>query len=129
MAAIAISAKVDSESWTKAKPKDYKGADLDKALSAWETVKKKAPAATSKPQSNSIKGYEDAIQTAEGVVKYLKECDAQLDKVIATAKKTAAELSKLAEKLKGSDQKKYTDAASIASLVGSGAGELKKHIA
>jgi hypothetical protein len=129
MAAIVVDSSVTAANWNKAKPKDYKSADLDKAISAWETLAKKSVNAAVKPATNSIKGYEEAIKNAEGIAKHLTECNAQIDKVIAAAKKTAAELNKLGDKLKGDEKKKYQDAASAASAINVGAGNVKKTIA
>ncbi len=129
MAAIVVDSSVTAANWNKAKPKDYKSADLDKAISAWETLLKKSFTAAVKPSTNSIKGYEEAIKNAEAIAKHLTECNAQIDKVIAAAKKTEAELNKLGDKLKGDGKKKYQDAAYAASAINVGAATQKRNIA
>ncbi len=129
MVAVVVDSSVTTSNWSKAKPKDYKNADFDKALSAWETLAKKTFSEATKPSGKSIKGYETAITNAEALIKHLQECDVQLDKVMNVAKKASAELGKLADKLKGGEKDKYLDAASTASAIAAGAGSIKKNIA
>jgi exonuclease VII small subunit len=104
--------------------------DLEKALAGWEKLAEtKVPAAEQPDKDTSVSGFDDAIKNAEGIVKYLKECDGQLDKVASAAKKAEAELKKLGDKLKDAEKRKYQDAASAASLINANAGVLKKKIA
>src|SRR6187455_2909013 len=38
MGVISVTSVLSSENWTSTKPEDYKGAELEKALSGWEAL-------------------------------------------------------------------------------------------
>jgi hypothetical protein len=128
MGAIALTTSVSLKAWTDYKPKDYKNSDLDKALAAWDALYKKAVPAVVKPNVPSIKGYEAALKAGEGIVKHIKEAVAQLDKISASAKKTAADLGKLSAKLKGDKLHEYKNAIKTADALVSNAAFEKRTI-
>jgi len=130
MGAIVVSG-LSSGTWAKAKPADYKGQELDKALKAYEAQAPKSilvPANLPKLPKAKIGEMETCIadlESAAGEIKkalaILKQNVAALKTVQGAAGKTAADLRKLA-KDKPADKNKYENAASEADSIGSFAG-------
>ncbi len=125
MGATAINGDITSSNWASAKPKDYKNADLDKAISGWEAVAKKTATDPTMPAKLSIKGYESFVKDAKDLVKLLKEWDTALAAVVAAAGKVSTECRKLCDKLEGEAKVAYFDAAGSASAIGDVAATMK----
>ena len=129
MGASVIDSSLSSANWTKAKPQDYKNADLDKALSGWEAVAKKAAPDPTLPAKLSIKGYEAFAKDATEVVKQLKDWDTALGAVGSAASKCEAELRKLSDKMEGDGRVAYFNAAGSAAAIGDKATTMKAKLA
>lgn len=107
MGATATAINLTPQSWAALKPKDYKGADLDKALAALQSARGKDPGLD-----------KDSIASLEKRVAWLKELQAALNAVKAAAGKTSADLKK---QCKGKDDKTrfdYESAAGSADTIG-----------
>lgn len=138
MGATVVDTSLNLANWTKNKPSDYKGTDLDTALKAYEAVKKKSvtmPAQLPTPPASSVSGLEKCIKEIQSVVTdmqkgvtYLKELSTGLQKVGTAASKTAGDLQKLAKDKDGQSKKEYMNAATVASGMGSQAASLVKQL-
>lgn len=125
MAATVINDALTTANWAGAKPKDYKNADLDKALGAWEAAAKKTAPDPALPAKPSIKGYESFAKDARDLLAVLKEMDSALGAVTAAASKCEAELRKMSDKLEGDARIAYFSAAGSAAAIGGKAGTMK----
>jgi len=129
MGAVVVDSSLTAANWTKTKPKDYKSADLDKALKDWEALAGKKVTQPDFPSKLSIADYEACIKDSQAMVKHLKECDAALAKLIAAAVKAGTELKKLGDKKDGDEKKQYLNAASSAAAIGGTAKSAKGKLA
>jgi hypothetical protein len=125
MGASVVNEALTSANWAEAKPKDYKNADLDKALSAWEALAKKTGPDPALPAKPSIKGYESFAKDAKDLLAVLKEWDTGLGAVSAAASKCEAELRKMSDKLEGDARVAYFNAAGSAGAIGGKASAMK----
>ncbi len=109
MGATATTINLTPASWSSLKPKDYKGADLDKALAALQAARGKEPTVD-----------KDSIASLEKRIAYLKELKTAFGAVKTAAGKTSAELIKLAKDAKDDRKKKfdYESAAKSADTIG-----------
>jgi hypothetical protein len=141
MGVISVVSVLSSENWAQAKPDDYKGTELDKALQAWaalanQTVEIPEDLLPSPPECkvSALNKYTDELKS---VVKELDQAKALVNQYISALKavqgagsKAAADLTKLS-KGKNVDeqaQQKYTSAASVAnSIASSAASTLKQY--
>ena len=126
MGARVISGDLTASNWTSKKPPDYKQSGLDKALKNWEKLAAKRVTKVILPTGQKIKEWESLAKELGDFVKHLKECSTQLDAVISAAAKAQKELKQMASKGTGSNQEKYSEAANVASAIGSRAGDMKK---
>jgi hypothetical protein len=136
MGATVVSTSVKSATWSKKKPADYSGKDLDNALKAYETLAGKdvsipadlptMPKQTVKDFEKCIKEMQAAVTDFQKGVAHLKQLIAALQKVSAAGEKTAGELQRLAQDKKGSEAKAYSEAATTASNIAAQAGEVAK---
>jgi hypothetical protein len=115
--------------WAGAKPKDYKGQDLDRALKAYETAASKGgiqipsnlipkvPQAKIGEIDGCIKDLNNAVTELQKATTALKQVATALQAVQSAAGKTSADLTKLS---KGNDvdPDEYQAAATKASSVG-----------
>ena len=125
MGATVVNDSLTSANWAEAKPKDYKNAELDKALGAWEAVAKKTAPDPAIPAKPSVKGYESFAKDAKDLLGVLKEWDAALGAVGGAATKCETELRKMSDKLEGDARVAYFNAAGSAAAIGSTAAMMK----
>jgi hypothetical protein len=124
MGAIVLNTAPDAAAWEKVKPKDYAGKDLSAALKAYDGVRKTGfPMIDSVPKL-SVKDIQKAIDTLTATVKEMEKMSEGLKKVQAAAKKTVAELEKLAKDKKGDDRKAWDRARDVAAGMEAEAGNL-----
>jgi hypothetical protein len=133
MAATVVDTSVKAAAWTKAKPADYKGKDLETALKAaegFDTKKIAMPAKLPTVPKLKISEIEKCITemeadlvTLQKALAELKKIQASLQAVSSAASKTASELEKMEKDKNASDAKKqeYRSAAHTASGIGSSA--------
>ena len=133
MAATVVDGSLKASTWTKAKPADYKGKDLETALKAaegYDTKKLAMPAKLPAVPKLKISDIETCITeleadlvTLQKALAELKKIQASLQAVSSAASKTASELEKMENDKKTSDDKKreYRSAAQTASSIGSSA--------
>ena len=122
-----------SSYWAGAKPKDYKGQDLDRALKTYEglagksNLKIPANLIPRVPQGKigeidgCIKDLNNAVTELQKGLTVLKQVATALQAVQGAAAKTSADLTKLS-KGKDADQDAYQNAAANANSVGAAAG-------
>jgi ABC-type hemin transport system substrate-binding protein len=139
MGVISVVSVLTSENWAQAKPDDYKGTELDKALQAWGTLANQTveipedliPA----PPECKVAALTKYIDELKSVLKELDQAKALVNQYITSLKavqaagsKAAADLTKLSkgENLDERAQQKYTSAASVASSIASSAGSALK---
>src|SRR5262245_58583669 len=139
MGVISVVSVLTSENWTSAKPQDYKGAELEKALSAWESLANQTveipqdliPA----PPECKVGALTSYIEELKSVLKELDEAKTRVNQYITALKtlqaagiKAAADLTKLSQDKKIDEAKKqqYTRAASTASSIASSAASKLK---
>ena len=129
---------LSSANWAKAKPADYKGQDLDKALKSYEALAGKGISIPSnlipkvpKPCiaeiDSCITGLESAVTELQKGLAILRQTLAALQAVQGAAGKASADLRKLA-KGKESDKNAYQNAASAAESIGGAAENALKSI-
>jgi hypothetical protein len=130
MAATVVSAAMTVSEWTKAKPADYKGKELETALKGAEGIdgmKVGMPAKMATVPKIKISEIESCITqmeadiiTLQKALAELKKAQAALQAVESAAGKTSAELQKMAKDKKASEEqiKKYENASSTASAIG-----------
>lgn len=138
MAAIVVDGSLKSSNWTKKKPADYKGKDLDNALKAYEALADKkitVPAAlptmpkhSASAMEQCIKDMQAAIAEMQKATTHLKQMATSLQKVSTAGNATANELRKLAEDKQGADKKSYLDGASTASAIALEASQMAKQV-
>jgi hypothetical protein len=133
MGATVVNTSLTVSAWTKAKPSDYKGKDLENALKGAEgfDAKKIAmPAKLPTVPKLKISEIETCITEMEADIITLQKALAELKKmqtafqaVSSAANKTSSELEKMQNDKKASDdqKQKYQSAAQTASVIGSNA--------
>jgi len=136
MGATVVNTSVKTANWSKKKPADYSGKDLDNALKAYESLVDKdvsipadlptMPKQAVKDFENCIKEMQAAIADFQKAVAHLKQLIAALQKVSSAGEKTAGELQKLAKDKKGAEAKAYSEAATVASGIAAQASEVAK---
>jgi hypothetical protein len=136
MAATVVNTSIKTANWSKKKPADYSGKDLDNALKAYETLVEKdvsipadlptMPKQAVKDFENCIKEMQTAVTDFQKAVTHLKQLIAALQKVSAAGEKTAGELEKLAKDKTGAEAKAYSEAATVASGIAAQASEVAR---
>jgi hypothetical protein len=131
MAATVVTNTLTASYWAGLKPPGYKGADLDKALKAYEAVAGKPitlparlpalPQAKLGEVDNCIKELQAAIAELQKTQALLKQVIGALQAVQGAAGKTSAELTKLS-KGKDVDEHAYKNASTSAGSIGGMAG-------
>jgi hypothetical protein len=129
MGATVVDGSLTAANWAKAKPKDYKNSDLDKALSAWETASKASATKATVPSKLSIKAYEAFVKDAKALVAVLKDWQKTLAAVISAASKCSQELDKMSKKTEDPNHVAYFEAAGVASAIGNQAQTMKAKLA
>jgi hypothetical protein len=139
MGVISVTSVLTSENWTGAKPADYKGTELDKALQAWGTLANQTveipqdliPA----PPECKVAALTSYVDELKSVMKELDKTKSLVNQYINALKavqgaggKAAADLTKLAKgkNVDEASQQKYTSAASVASSIASSAASKLK---
>lgn len=125
---------LSSSAWAGKKPKNYKGADLDKALKAWDALAAKPvkfpPDLIPAAPEGTLSKIEGCAVMVQAAIKEIDKLGADLEvrikalkAVSAAAGKTNAELMKLSQdkKLKPDEVKEYRSAAIEAGTLGSSA--------
>lgn len=107
MGATATAINLTPGSWSELKPKDYKGSDLDKALSTLQSSRGKDPGLD-----------KDSISSLEKRAAYLKDLQAALKSVTTAAGKASADLKKQAKDKDDRGKQEYTSAAGNADVIG-----------
>lgn len=107
MGATATTINLTPQSWSALKPKDYKGGDMDKALSTLQSSRGKDPGCD-----------QDSIASLEKRATYLKDLQAALKTVTTAAGKTSADLKKQAKDKDDRGKQEYTSAANCADTIG-----------
>lgn len=138
MGATVVDTSVNSANWTKQKPADYNGKDLDKALKTYEGLVSQGPSVpaslptmpkmSGKELGACIKTLESAIDDMKKAVAFLKKLGDALKAVNSAATKTSAELQKLAKDMTGDAKNKYLSAASAAAGIGAQASSSQQKI-
>ncbi len=116
--------------WAKAKPDDYKGQDLDKALKTYEGVAGKAikipndlipkvPKPTIGEIEGCIKDLQSAVTELQKGITLLKPIITALEGVQGAAGKASADLRKQAKDKKDDAKEKYENAATTADSISS----------
>lgn len=141
MGAVVVDRGPSSAIWADVKPSDYKGAELDKAVAAWESLssqkvtipKDLIPA----PPQCKVRALENYIKSLEGVLKELDKAKELVNKYIngvkavqAAGNKAATDIAKLstAKGVSEEAKQKYAMAArSALNIASSVAGELKNY--
>ena len=125
--------------WAKAKPDDYKGQDLDKALKTYEGVAgkglkipsnliPKAPNPTTSEIEACIKDLQAAITELQKGLALIKPILAALEGVQGAAGKASADLRKQSKDKQDDAKEKYNNAATTADSIGGlAAGALKDY--
>jgi hypothetical protein len=133
MGATVVNTSLTVSAWTKAKPADFKGKDLENALKGAEgldTKKIALPAKMPAVPTLKISEIETCITELEANIITLQKALAELKKmesayqaVSNAAGKTTSELAKMAKDKKATDdqKQKYSSAAQTASVIGSNA--------
>jgi hypothetical protein len=141
MGVINVVSVLTSENWTEAKPADYKGTELEKALQAWGTlanqtveIPKDLIPAPPECKVGALTSYVDELKS---VIKELDETKKLVNQYINALKavqvagnKAAVDLTKLsqAKNIDETTKQKYTSAASTASsIASSAASKLKEY--
>jgi hypothetical protein len=130
-ARVAVISDLSSSAWAGKKPKGYKGAELDKALKAWEALAAKpvkfppdllpaAPKATLSAIEGCLVMVNAAITEIEKLKKEVDQRIKALKAVAAAGAKASADLMKLSEnkKLKDDEVKEYRGAGIEAGSLG-----------
>src|SRR5688572_16764675 len=101
MAATVVDTSVKTANWSKKKPADYSGKDLDNAIKAYEALIDKQvtipadlptmPKMTIKDFENCIADMQQTVKDFEKAVVHLKQVVGALQKVSSAGDKTAAE--------------------------------------
>jgi hypothetical protein len=131
MAATVVSSSLSASDWTKQKPAEYKGKELETALKGVEGLDSKKFAMPTKLSTvpklkiseieTCITEMEADIVTLKKALAELKTSQASLQAVTSAANKTSSELLKMAKDKKASDdqKKKYENASQVALAIGS----------
>jgi hypothetical protein len=140
MGATVVNTSLTVSAWTKAKPTDFKGKDLENALKGAEGLDAKKIAMPAKlPTAPKLKiseiescitQMEADIVTLQKALAELKKMHSALQAVSSAANKTSSELEKMQKDKKASeDQKqKYHSAAQTASVIGSNAASMAANL-
>jgi chromosome segregation ATPase len=140
MGATVVNTSLTVSAWTKAKPADFKGKDLDNALKGAEGLDAKKIAMPAKlPTVPKLKiseietcvtELEADIITLQKALAELKKMESAFQAVSSAANKTSSELQKMEKDKKASeDQKqKYHSAAQTASVMGSNAAGIAANL-
>ena len=128
MAATVVDPSVKSANWSKKKPADYSGKDLDTALKSYEQLSGKdvsVPASLPTMPKQCVSAFEkcikemqSAITDMQKAVAHMKQLDKSLQAVASAANKTVSELEKAGKDKQGNDKRAYMDASSAASAIG-----------
>ncbi|HEX2474373.1 MAG TPA: hypothetical protein VHK01_06500 [Lacipirellulaceae bacterium] len=136
MGATVVSNSLTASSWTKAKPADYKGKDLENALKAAEGLDAKkiampanlptVPKLKTSEIESCITELEADIITLQKALAELKKMESAYQAVSIAADKTTSELAKMEKDKKATDdqKQKYDIAAQTASVIGSNAASM-----
>jgi hypothetical protein len=141
MGVISAVGVLTAANWAGSKPADYKGAELDKALQAWEALAGKAvqipqdliptpPACKVGALTNYVNELKSVVKELERGKALVMQYVTALQAVQAAGSKASADLIKLSKgkKLDEATQQKYTYAANAAnSIAASAAGALKDY--
>ena len=140
MGATVVDTSLTVSAWTKAKPAEFKGKDLENALKGVEGLDTKKIAMPAKLPTlpklkiseieSCITQMEADIITLQKALAELKKIDSALKAVSSAASKTASELEKMEKDKKASDdqKQKYSGAARTASVIGSNAATTAANI-
>jgi hypothetical protein len=140
MGATVVNTSLTASSWTKAKPPDYKGKDLETALKAAEGLDAKKIAIPAKLPTvpklkiseieTCITELESDIITLQKALADLKKMESAFQAVCNAADKTSSDLQKMEKDKKATeDQKqKYSSAAQTASVIGSNAASMAANL-
>jgi hypothetical protein len=123
MGAKATTIKLDSNGWSKAKPSDYKGKDLDAALKKYESASGKNVTMPKNMPKGSIAEIQQCIKDLQVAVDGLKPILAALQEVSSAAGKTVSDLDKQAKGKSDDDKSKYQSAQNVANAIASEASK------